>query len=248
VKRRLATVAALLLAALAVLGLTASAEVFAAPADLTDSITATVSGTATTAPTHGVLYVYDNVTALHHTRSVVYYMHDGYSKTVELRNSARPYGVVLRQEDIANACDSSSTDGSVNPVGGYESGTGALCGTQLHLTKPLGQRQLGGDLIGRFCRVPQAGFHLPCPLNIHVTEAATGSGQYLATGAKDHGGMMEVDYYCNVAGVDHEVNVKLPAVAATDYGGKSLTTQALITEIVLLPQSGPVPTAVLELQ
>lgn len=237
------------LAGAAVLAGVVAGPAYAAPADLTDSITATVSGTATTMPTNGILYIYDNVTSEHHTRTVTYYQHDGYNKTEFLQSRTNPLGVVLKQEDIENACLSSTSDASVNPNGGYD----VACGG--HLFTHGITFKLGGDLVGRFCRKAQPPDPSPADCTsdvVHVGEpdsgGVPGTGQYLEVGNKDHGGMLEVDYYCNVAGVDHEVNVTLPAIMATDYNGVKRMIQALVTRIVLLPQTGSAPSAVLVLQ
>jgi hypothetical protein len=184
-----------------------------------------------TSPPNGVLYLYDDATALHHTRSIEYYQHDGYSKTENLVSSARPLGVVLVEEDIENACDSTTTDGSVNPVGGYE----IHCGGVLVAARTV--YPLGGDLTGRFCRVPPPDSTGSCPTFIpvqHVNESAAGSGRYLQVGNKDHGAMSEIDYYANVAGADVEVDVVIPP-------------SFLVTRVVLLPQGGLAPHATLVL-
>lgn len=204
-------------------------------ADVTVNITATVAGTSTNSLTNGVLTIYSTVVAKHHTKTIEYYQHDGYSKTENLVSSSRPIGVVLKEEDIENACDSSTTDGSVNPVGGYE----IHCGGVL-VNSPTSYR-LGGDLIGRFCRVPQAPFNKPCPFPIHVNENAIGSGQYLQVGNKDHGAMYKIDYYTNVTGTDYHVIINIP------YGGL-IPHGVLLTRIVILPQAaGAAPSAVVTL-
>jgi hypothetical protein len=218
------------LAAAAVLALTIPAP---ASASVTQAFTAVISGTPVTSPVNGVLYVYDDATALHHTRSVEYYQHDGYSKTVNLVAAGRRYGVILKEEDIENACMASLTDGSVNPAGGYHIGCGG------HLAAAAMAYPLGGDLTGRYCRVPPAGQVLHCPAmpRVHVNESASGSGRYLLVGNKDHGAMLEIDYYANVAGVNVEVDVILPG-----------SMPALVTRVVLLPQGTSPPHAVLVLQ
>ena len=198
-------------------------------AALVVTITATETGTSAAQPTNGTLYLYDNATALHHTRTVTYYQHDGYSKTENLVSAARPLGVVLKREDIENACDAATNDGSVNPVGGYE----IPCGGFL-VTSPPAPFPLGGDLTGRFCRVPQPPDTSPadCIVDpVHVNENAVGAGPYLKVGNKDHGAMREIDYYTNVAGEDVEVDVLIPFPVE-------------ITRIVLLP-GGPSAVVVL---
>lgn len=194
------------------------------------TITATETGTSAQQPVNGTLYLYDNATALHHTRSVTYYQHDGYSKTENLVSSTRPLGVVLKREDIENACDANPNDGSVNPVGGYEN---IPCGGFL-VTTPPPPFPLGGDLTGRFCRVAQPPDPTPADCTsdpIHVNETATGSGPYLTVGNKDHGAMTEIDYYTNVAGTDVEVDVVIPFPVE-------------VTRVVLLP-GGPSAVVVL---
>jgi len=225
-----AVLVSLLVAAGLAFGVTAAA----ASTGVTQRFTATVTGTSSSSLTNGVLYVYADATALHHTRSVEYFQHDGYSKTENLVSSARPLGVVLKQEDIENACDSSTTDGSVNPVGGYE----IPCVGQLVTSKPA-PFPLGGDLIGRFCRIAQLPDTSPADCTsdpIHVNESATGTGQFLKVGNKDHGAMTEIDYYANWTGTSYEVDVLLPS-----------STPALVTRVVLLPQNGTPPHAVLVL-
>jgi len=229
---RWATAAAVTVAAIAALALSAPAS-----ATVNVTINATVTGVSAAQPTNGTLYLFANPTAKHHTRSVEYRMHDDYLKTINLVTALNPIGVVLAREDISNACDSSSTDGSVNPVGGFETGLASSCANVLHLTAPA-PMQLGGDLIGRFCRVAFPPDTNPgdCTSDpVANVGPAAGTGRYLTTGAKDHGGMTEVDYYTNVTGVNVEVDVLIPAIAAVDYNGVKRTIQPLITRIVLLP-------------
>jgi len=210
-----------------------------------DVITATVTGTAVAVPASGILTIYDNVTALHHTRSVEYLDHDGYSKTANLVNTADPLGVVLKSETIDNGCGFIMDAGSVNPAGGDQ----MSCFPVLHASQPA-LYLLHGDLLGRYCRVAPAGFTGSCPFNVHRMETATGSGPYLTVGDKDHGGLTEVDYYCNVAGVNYEVDVILPLLAtAVDYlGVVRHNVPAEVTEIVLKPAGLAAPHAVLTLQ
>lgn len=212
----------------------------AASADVNQTFTATVTGTAVTSPTNGVLTIYSDVLAKHHTRTVQYFQHDGYNKTENLVSATRPYGVVLIKEYILNACDSNPADGSVNPVGGYE----LPCGGHLVTTDP-GPFPLGGDLIGRFCRIAQLPDTSPADCTadtIHVSEGpASGSGRYLQVGNKDHGAMLKIVYYANVTGTDYLVTVKLP------IGTMQLPHGAEVTEVILLPQGTSPPHAVLAL-
>lgn len=223
------------ISAIALIG-TATGLAVSAPASATTVpnvvITATETGISAAQPTNGTLYLYDNAVALHHTRSIDYYQHDGYEKTEILNPSGNPKGVILKEEDIENACKSSTKDGSENPVGGYDIGcVGVLSNHPVSLP-------LGGDLIGRFCRVAQFPDTNPSDCTsdlIHVTENATGNGQYLQVGNKDHGAMKEIDYYTNVTGVNEEVDVKLPG-------------NAEVTKVVILPQAiGAAPSATLVL-
>jgi hypothetical protein len=189
-------------------------------------ITATETGTSALTPQNGTLYIYSDEIALHHTRSVQYYMHDGYNKTANLKTRANPLGVILRSEDIENNCASSGNPGALNPPGG----TGLPCMPVLHKTPPV-PYPVTGDLAGRYCRVPPPGHTGSCPFTVHRTENATGTGQYLTVGGKDHGALQEVDYYVNIGGVNKEVDVILPVYPDSKA--------VLITRILLEPTSTP---------
>lgn len=221
-----------ILAAVASLAAVAALTAAAAPqpAPITQSFTASVSGTPLTSPANGVLTIYDNETALHHTRSVDYYMNDGYRKTAILTSSTRPEGVVLAAEDIENNCGTYSLSlGGLNPAGG----TGIRCTPALHTTEVT--YPVTGDLVGRFCRVPPPGTTGTCPFVRHVTETATGSGTYLTVGGKDHGALLEVEYYTWDGTQEYDVQVTLPI-------------PVLVTRIVLQPTTAVDPYAVLTLQ
>jgi len=250
--RKLASRVALL-AAGSVIGLSAQASAVPVArtvpaATITQTFTATVSGTSVTTPTNGTLYLYDDPLALHHSRNVEYYDHDGYSKTAVLTSSTRPLGVVLKAEFIDNNCDTYTAGGSVNPP----HGDGSNCHPVLWAVAQPSFSKANGDLVGRYCRVAAPGDPSPSDCtadSIHRSEIASGSGQYLTVGDKDHGGLVKVSYYANVAGVDYEVTAILPAiVGAVDYDGTVRTIQPLVTEIVLLPQGATAPHAVLVLQ
>lgn len=214
-----------------VLALGCSSQNAEAATKINQTFTASVVGTSTTQPTNGVLTIYSDPLALHHTRSVEYYDHDGYFKTAILTASSRPYGVVLKEEDIENNCASyPGSLGTVNPVGG----TGLPCHPVLHLTQPA-PYPVTGDLLGRYCRVAPHGLPGTCPFAIHRTEIATGNGQYLTVGDIDHGALLKVEYYTWVGAQEYDITVKLPI-------------PVLVTRIVLLPTTASIgPSAVLTL-
>lgn len=229
-----------LLAAVAGLGLALSLSAASASTTVDQTFSAAVTGTVMTTPANGILTIYDDPLNKHHTRDIVYTQHDGYFKTENLVSAANPFGIVLIKEYIENACKSDPDDGSVNPVGGYN----IACGGHLVTTDP-GTFPLGGDLTGRFCRIAMLPDTSPADCTsdpIHVDENAGGSGRYLQVGNKDHGAMLSIEYYANVAGTNYDVTVNLP------IGTSQLPHGAEVTEVILLPQGTSQPHAVLALQ
>lgn len=174
-------------ACLAIVALLGFAGTAGAVTPVTYTHTVTISGTSTTQPTNGVLFIHSDVAGLDKTDYVTYYLHDGYLKKIDLGAHVSG-GVLLKQEDFENNCGSSGNAGAVNPVGG----TGIICTPVLH--KGPTTYPVTGDLAGRYCRVPPPGHKLPCPIVITRTEVPTGSGQYLTAGGKDHGAFVKIVY------------------------------------------------------